>query len=154
MDHSGSQTANTNPKITSAYNLLLGNKQMIIDETIAYMSSSWSSFDYNEALCRRDLGYIIDGAAYDLLYGGNSASLVNGKFYLEYPSQADAAQLNQTLDGIRFASRITQKIAQNITFVTASESRLGAYNLLKDNKDWIKEVTIAKINKNVVESGR
>ena len=119
--------ANSNPKITSAYNLLLGNKQMIIDETISYMSSSWSEFDYNETKCRRDLGYIIDGAAYDLLYGGNSASLLNGEFYALVPSQATSSQLDQTITALKFASGISEKVVRNTVLNHISASSFTSH---------------------------
>ncbi len=45
-----------------AYNLLKANIQFIQDETIAYLSSSWSTASYNEEKCRRDVGLIISGA--------------------------------------------------------------------------------------------
>ena len=141
-------TPNTNPKITSAYNLLLGNKNMIIDETIAYMSSSWSTFDYNETKCRRDLGYIIDGAAYDILHGGNSGSFLNGQFYALIPSLATSSQLDQTLTAIRYASGITEKVVQNTTLQHISSSLIASssYVALRANKQFIQSESIAYIS--------
>jgi len=145
---SSSTIPNTNPKITSAYNLLLGNEQMIIDETIAYMSSSWSTFDYNEAKCRRDLGYIIGGAAHDLLYGGNSGSYLNGEFYALIPSQATSSQLDQTLTAIRFASGLAEKVVRNtlLTHISASQSTSASYVSLLTNKAFIQEEVIHYID--------
>ena len=137
-----SATANSNPKITSAYNLLLGNKNMIIDETIAYMSSSWSTFDYNETKCRRDLGYIIDGAASDLLYGGNSGSFLNGQFYSLVPSQATGSQLDQTLTAIRYASGLAEKVVRNIELVAPAAETTASYSSLINNKQFIQNETI------------
>ena len=145
---SSSTTPNTNPKITSAYNLLLGNEQMIIDETIAYMSSSWSTFDYNETKCRRDLGYIIGGAAHDLLYGGNSGSYLNGLFYSLIPSQATSSQLDQTLTAIEYASGLAEKVVRNslLTHISASQSTSASYVSLINNKEFIQNETIAYIS--------
>jgi len=145
---SSSATPNTNPKITEAYNLLLGNKQMIIDETIAYMSSSWSTFDYNETKCRRDLGYIIDGAAYDTLYGGNSGSYLNGLFYSLIPSQATSSQLDQTLTAIGYASGLAEKVVRNtlLTHISASQSTSASYVSLINNKQFIQNETIAYVS--------
>lgn len=137
-----SATANSNPKITSAYNLLVSNSLMIIDETIAYMSSSWSTFDYTQSKCERDLGYIIDGAAYDLLYGGNSASFVNGKYYYDFPSQATGSQLDQTLTAIRYASGLAEKVVRNIELVAPAAETTASYSSLLINKELIQyEVT-------------
>ena len=141
-------TPNTNPKIASAYNLLLGNKNMIIDETIAYMSSSWSTFEYTESKCRRDLGYIIDGAASDLLFGGNSGSFLNGQFYSIVPSEATGSQLDQTLTAIRFASGLAEKVVRNtvLTHISASAETTSSYSSLINNKAFIQEEVIQYIN--------
>jgi len=140
--------ANTNPKVQSAYNLLLGNKNMIIDETIAYMSSSWSTFEYTESKCRRDLGYIIDGAAFDLIYNGNSASFVNGKYYYDIPSQATDVQLDQTITALKYASGLAEKVVKNITLthISASQSTSASYVSLINNKQFIQNEVIAYIS--------
>ena len=142
----GSLIPNTNPKITSAYNLLVSNSQMIIDETITFMSSSWSTFDYNQSKCERDLGLIISGAAFDLLYGGNSASLVNGKFYFESASAATGSQLDQTITAIKYAGGIAQKVVRNIELVTASLETSASYVSLIKNKGFIQSESIAYVS--------
>ena len=147
---SPSATANTNSKVNLAYNLLLNNKEMIVDETIAYMSSSWSTFEYNEASCSRDLGYIVDGAAYDLLYGGNSASYINGKFYYDFPSAATGSQLDQTVTAIKYASGLAEKVVQNIVLENVSSSNYikasMAANNLRQNKSFIQSESIAYLS--------
>ena len=60
---------------------LLNNRSFIQNEVIAYISSSWSGFEYNEASCSRDVGFLVDAAATDLLYGGQQRSVVAGDFY-------------------------------------------------------------------------
>jgi hypothetical protein len=139
---------NTNPKITSAYNLLLSNEQMIIDETITYMSSSWSTFDYNQTKCERDLGLIISGAAFDLLYGGNSASLVNGKFYFESASAANSSQLDQTITALRYAGGLAEKVVRNILLEHISESleTSASYASLVNNKSFIQSESISYVS--------
>ncbi len=139
---------NTNPKITSAYNLLLANEQMIIDETIAFMSSSWSTFEYSQSKCERDLGLIISGAAFDLLWGGNSASLVNGRFYYDYPSQATGSQLDQTITAIKFASGLAEKVVRNTTLahISASLETSASYTSLVNNKAFIQSESIAYVS--------
>jgi hypothetical protein len=145
---SSSTTPNTNQKVQSAYHLLLDNKQMIIDETIAYMSSSWSTFEYTESKCRRDLGYIIDGAAYDLVYNGNSASFVNGKYYYDFPSQANGSQLDQTITALKYASGISEKVVKNIvlTHISASQETSASYTSLINNKQFIQNEVIAYVS--------
>jgi hypothetical protein len=130
----------------AAYNLLKDNIPFIQEETITYISSSWSDFGYDEDKCKRDVGFIVSGAAEDLLHGIASASVVNGKFYFEYPSEATSSQLIQTLDGIRYASKLSEKIIQNIIFVTASFEVSASNVLLNENKQFIKDETIAYLS--------
>jgi len=148
ISYVGPSGINTNSKITSAYNLLLDNQQMIIDETITYMSSSWSTFDYNQSKCERDLGLIISGAAFDLLWGGNSASLVNGKFYFESASAANGSQLDQTITAIRYAGGIAEKVVRNtlLQHISASLETSASYVSLIKNKGFIQSESISYVS--------
>jgi hypothetical protein len=129
-----------------AYGILKNNIPFIQDETIAYLSSSWSTASYDESKCRRDVGLIISGAAEDLVFNSNSASVVNGRFYYDYPSQAQGAQLNQTIDGINYASKLAQKVIQNVTYVTASAIVSASYALIRKNREFIQNETIAYVS--------
>jgi hypothetical protein len=139
-------TPSNDPNVLNAYNLLIENISFIQSESIAYVSSSWSTFIYNEASCSRDVGLIVSGAAEDLLYGVNSASIVNGKFYYEFPSEATGSQLQQTLDGIRYASGMAQKIVLNTLFVTASNETSASYELLRGNKELIANEVVSYVS--------
>jgi hypothetical protein len=139
-------TAVSNDNRWIAYGILKNNISFIQDETIAYLSSSWSTASYDESKCRRDVGLIISGAAEDLVFNSNSASLFNGIFYYQYPSQAQGAQLNQTLDGINYASKLAQKVIQNVTYVTASAIVSASYALIRKNREFIQNETIAYLS--------
>ena len=139
-------TPSESPKTLAAYNLLKDNIGFIQSESIAYLSSSWSTFDYNQDKCARDIGYIISGAAEDMLHNANSASVVNGKFYYEYPSEATGSQLQQTLDGIKYAGRMAENIVRGYTYQTASVLISGSVELIRNNKEFIQEETIAFIS--------
>jgi hypothetical protein len=54
------------------------NKSFIADEAAAYITDNLSPGTipgYNEATCKRDVAYIVDAMAFDLYYGGNSATV-------------------------------------------------------------------------------
>jgi len=129
-----------------AYSLLKSNIPFIQSETIAYLSSSWSEASYNESSCSRDIGSIVSGAAEDLLFGSVSSSVFNGKYYYDFPSQAQGTQLNQTLDGIQYASRLANNIIQSVTYVTSSIENVTSHNLIRDNKEFIQSESIAYIS--------
>lgn len=145
----------SNANTVAAYNLLKDNIPFIQGETIAYISSSWSSFEYDEDKCKRDVGFIVSGAAEDLLHGVASASVVNGNYYFEFTSSAtvsgsgsptSASQLYPTLDGIRYASRLSDKLIQNIIFQTASLEVSASNVILNENRQFIKDETIAYLS--------
>jgi len=132
----------TDPTTVAAYNTLISNIGFIQSESISYISSSWSTASYDQDKCARDVGYIVSGAAEDLLHGIVSASVVNGKYYYEFPSDATGSQLNFTLDGINYARRLAQKVVVNTLFQTASQDVSSSYYLLSNNKDFIQDETI------------
>ena len=140
-------------EVSGAVSLLRGNRSFIQNETIEYISSSWSNVTYNEDKCRRDTGYIVDAAATDLLYGGNERSVTAGLFYWRYPSRAtvagvpsEANQLDPTVDGIRFANGTAQNVVQNLEYTTPSTAVLNGIELLRGNTDFIKKETIAYLS--------
>jgi hypothetical protein len=139
--------------VSASVELLRNNRLFIQNETMAYLTASWSTFEYNKEKCKRDVGYILDGVATDILYGGNERSVMSGDFYYKYPSKATllgdgdgVGQLGQTLDGIIYASRIAQKVAQNTQFVTASSAVSASFDLLRKNKNFIAAETIAYVS--------
>lgn len=56
---------------SNARRLLVANKTFIQDEIDAWIASEYPSLVYDEAACRRDVGFIVDALRYDLTYGGN-----------------------------------------------------------------------------------
>jgi len=63
------------PNKTNAKDQLVANKDFLKAEIIAWLSLNYPSVVFNTTLCSRDIGYIIDAMTYDILYGGNSASI-------------------------------------------------------------------------------
>jgi len=114
---------------SASYTSLIKNKGFIQSESIAYVSSSWQGFDYNEASCSRDIGYIVDAIATDLLYGGNERSIVAGRYYYDYPSQATSAQLEPTLTGVRYAKGLAMRVVSGslLTSTDAATNTLIIY---------------------------
>jgi hypothetical protein len=134
---------------SASFDLLRKNKAFVAAETIAYVSSSWSGVYYNETTCKRDVGYLIDAAATDVLYGGQERSVIAGQYYYLYPSNAinkgvpsTQNQLDPTLTGIRYAGKLSKKVITNPTYLVPSASLLTTAKLLTDNKELIQKETI------------
>jgi hypothetical protein len=99
--------------LQAAATVIRNNTVTIKDDTIDYLVKKYASnFTYNEATCFRDIGYIVDGSAIDLLTGGNYQSVNAGKSYYRNSSArlAITTQLTETVDGITFARSLGQQV--------------------------------------------
>lgn len=76
-------TANTNTDTINSFNALQNNRAFIQAETVAYINAKFVDVVYDEAICKRDVGYVVDAVTYDLLYGGNSQTVVAGESYYD-----------------------------------------------------------------------
>ncbi len=98
---------------TNAATRLTNNKDFIKDEVIRYINAKYGpSFVYNQVLCARDVGYIVDAIVYDITYGGTSRTIAAGQAYRRNASAliAITTQLTETLDGIGYIDQLAQLI--------------------------------------------
>lgn len=84
-------TGLADPDVANASLILGANKNFLIEEGIAFIADEYPALTYNESTCRRDIGLIIDAIRYDLLYGGNSATIsASNEYYaggyLQFPA--------------------------------------------------------------------
>jgi hypothetical protein len=81
--------------------ILLDNKEYIKAEVIAYINASYENLEYDQVLCARDTGFIIDAICYDI-FGGFSRSREAGLRYYSSTSALIAItdQYGPTTDGI------------------------------------------------------
>ena len=56
---------------------LIANKAFMAADVNAYVANTYPSHSHDAAKCTRDTGYLIDGLAYDILYGGTQATMRN-----------------------------------------------------------------------------
>jgi enhancing lycopene biosynthesis protein 2 len=84
--------------LINAQRQLQENRAFLTAETIAYINnevntalpgSIWDGFVYDQTLCARDVGFIVDAVTHDLLYGGNRSILIATRAYFD----ANIAQL-------------------------------------------------------------
>jgi hypothetical protein len=83
--------------------------------------SIWFEFEYNQRLCKRDLGLIIDAISWDLLKGGYNRTVAAALKYFGPPSElgdpaiAIGPQLDQTVASIEKLEEYLQLVIKNIT---------------------------------------
>ena len=106
------------------FNLMITNNLSIQDQIITYLNTNY--FIYDEDLCRRDLGLVIDAIGYDLVYGDYYKSLeaansyfisASGLLVIQDPTLDPSdpfynplGQLQKTLAGFQRLSYIAQRV--------------------------------------------
>ena len=99
---------------------LVADRQTIIDDTINFVQTTFQDFVYDEVRCSRDVGYIVDAITYDVLYGGNSATVgaanaywisLDGSTYdTQVPNQESVTSL--AIDRLAY---LTDKVVRGVT---------------------------------------
>jgi hypothetical protein len=99
---------------TSLRNIMISNSPIIETDTVSYVKSNFSGgFKYNETLCYRDIGSIINALSIDLITAGTWQSVNAGKSFYKNASGilvASGAQRVQSLDGIDFVKDLALQV--------------------------------------------
>jgi hypothetical protein len=99
--------------------IIFNNKAQIANDTIAYLDNTYKGgFNYNEATCRRDVGYIIDAMSIDIITGGTFQTVYAGKSYYKNSSAkaiAIGTQYTETVDGVAFAKSLGLQVLNQTT---------------------------------------
>ena len=130
------------PKVggyTTEASILTTQRSFIRNQVISYINTTFPDLEYNETLCSRDVGLIIDAIVYDITNGGVSRSLSAGHSYKRNSSAriAVTTQLTETLAGITHINTIAQ------TFLASNPS---AAALVADLISGIKNIIIGTNN--------
>lgn len=82
---------------------ILDNKRLIKIETINYLTNTYPDFIYDQFRCSRDVGYIIDSVADDMVFGSNYRSIIAGlSYYRSTAGKVLDEQLTETILAIQF----------------------------------------------------
>ncbi len=111
----------TDVDVNRAYDILIANKEYIQTEAIAYVESTKTlGFDYDQSKCYRDVGYMIDSVAFDLLYGGNKQAYQSGVYYYGYDEASTAIpnEIPQTTAAYNYIRQLVPYIVQGISTAT------------------------------------
>jgi len=137
-----SYTTGNNP---NAQNILTQNRTFLQEEVIAYVNSAFPGLVYNEALCYRDVGLIVDALITDLDHNSNGESIDAAYSYWNNASGlvAITTQKAETVAAIGYLKSIVDDVlnqsplgapysgATQITGLTATEA--GSVTLTENN---------------------
>ena len=131
----------------TAAETLLANKEFITAETIAYIDK-YLTFQYNSDTCARDVGYILNSVAFDLLYGGNRQAIQSGVYYWGYTNTSTS--LPNERAATTLAYEYLQTVVSNV--VTATRMPITYQNTVPQDVSSFPaatEVEVTAINENI-----
>jgi hypothetical protein len=126
--------------------ILRNNSTSIGSQVVTFINNTYPNLNYNSATCARDVRYIVEALADDLVNGGIERSLAAGYSYKRNASAriAITTQLTETLAGIGRINTILQSLLSSLPTDAAIVADLiqgiqniiiGVNNPPKDNKD-------------------
>ncbi len=86
----------------------------IQSDAVHYIKREYPTLNFDETLCSRDIGYIIDALGYDMMFGSNFLSIQNGMAYLRGLTSTGVVinnQLEATSTIIDFLGEKASKVA-------------------------------------------
>lgn len=102
---------------------LVANKAFIQAEINAWVGLTYPTHNHNEAKCSRDVGYAVDAFCYDMLYGGNSATYDNAKFF--YYSGASGISAEHKAQTVAAYGRLRTIIGQIVQGIAVTKTTTG-----------------------------
>ena len=127
-------------------------KSTVIDDTIDFISSEYQTFDYDEAKCARDVGYIVDGLTYDVLYGGNSATrTVTRSYFSKAANQLGAGETEATIAAYKRLQSVVADVVQGVS-VTASPTNRETQNTASGNATTAQATTLTTLVQDIIDA--
>jgi hypothetical protein len=152
--------SSTTATLTGVDNIL-ANKDFLKAEVIAYINQTFegpSSFFYDQELCYRDTGLIIDAVSQDILLGGNQKSIEAGLAYWNQDYNYVTGQETTTTAAINHARDIALQIIANqpVTPQLQTESKQIINTFYDYGQDYMPQEAIRRnfgIITNIIENG-
>ena len=142
----------------NAYNLLIANKSYLVAEAIAYVEDTKTAeFEYDQTKCARDVGYMVDSVAFDLLHGGNKQAVQSGVLYYGYDSTSTAVpnEIPQTTAAYNRIKEILPSILTGVTITPSLGNSTNQVTYMLPTSSAQITAAQAKVNKitNIINNG-
>ena len=100
----------------AAHNQIMNNIDFMAADVNAWVDTNYPDHDHDVDKCTRDVKYALYSIAYDVLYGGNSATYDNGRFFYYFDAAnnpgIDPTHKAQTVAAYNHLSLIVAEIVQ------------------------------------------
>lgn len=95
--------------------ILQENREWLKDELVEFISITYPGLSYDETKCRRDIGFIIDGLTFDILYGGTHGITINTRaYFVGAASQLGVGETAATIATYNHLKIIVDQLVRNV----------------------------------------
>jgi len=136
------------PAAADASQLLLLNKPFIQKTVVQYVNKTFPGFTYNQELCERDAGFMIDAVIYDITNQTTASAVNAGSIYYRNGSSIIRGQEQQTAAAVSYINFLASKVVTNTIAVTSQtfnpylSSGYLAKDYVEDSFDTIKRIIV------------
>lgn len=146
--HSYTNPTDATTSRIAAKDKIIANLDFLAAEVNAWVNVTYPMHDHDVDKCTRDTKYALYAAAYDILYGGNSASYDSAKFFYYFASSGlsgiSAEHKAQTVAAYRHLQSIISNVVQGIA-ITASVGNAQAQVISGSNADLSDGTAVANL---------
>ena len=105
-----------------------GSKPKYQNEIIKFITENYNGLAFNQDLCYRDVGYVLDAVAQDMEYGGNAATVEAAQYYFKNAVNIlPEDQREVTRITFEYLASVAQNVVQEIA-VTPSAGNVTPQN--------------------------
>ncbi len=141
------------PGYPEAAAILLANKTFIQDEIVSWLSA-FTTFSYDEAKCRRDIGLIINAVLGDIVLGANHQTTMAGLAYLRaYSATVTTNQKIQTIAGLEKARDLANDLITDASTQALITSKFQSVIDIIDSEDPTNVPAVVMTTPNGIDSG-
>ena len=115
---------------TTARQELQTNRTTIISDVTTWINTTYPNFAYDQAVCERDAGLIVDAISYDIQYGGNSAILEATKAY--FTGWANTLPVEQRAIEVAAMTQLKTIVTTYMSGATEETEAAGLLDILID----------------------
>lgn len=154
-------TITSSADAVKSYDIIVANRSFLIEEVLAAIDLFYNdgAFSYNQDLCYRDTGLIIDAVSQDILLGGNQKSIEAGVSYWNQGYNYVEGQVSTTTAAISYANAISKQIIANIpvSVITGTISTQVINTFFKHGDNYVAQQAVDRnfgIINTIIERGK
>ena len=102
---------------------LINNRDFMAREVEKWVEATYPNYNHDAAKCERDVKYAVNALIYDILYGGNSATYDQAKFFFYgFSTQSATISPDHRLQTVAAYGRLKEIVGQILAGTTVTKS--------------------------------